>query len=119
MSRTLGAGQSKHTQSPPNVPRARSRHRAWWETVENPKLELVRLPFGMRLEKSGRLVQAFRVDMFPRALPSSILLWVPAALNQLQTVDALTLLNQPVNAFGVYSSRLSFLFDSVWAFLMY
>jgi len=47
------------------------------------------------------------------------LLWVPAALNQLQTVDALTLLNQPVNPFGVYSSRLSFLFDSVWAFLMY
>jgi hypothetical protein len=35
-------------------------------------------------------------------LPSSILLWVPAALNQRQTVDALTLLNQPVNAFGVY-----------------
>jgi hypothetical protein len=52
-----------------NVPRARSRHRAWWGAVENPKLELAHLVFRMRFEKSDRLVQAVRVDMFPRALP--------------------------------------------------
>jgi hypothetical protein len=36
--------------------------------VGNPKLKLAHLLFGMRFEKSDRLVQAFRVDMFPRAL---------------------------------------------------
>jgi hypothetical protein len=41
---------------------------AWWEPIENPKPELAHLPFGMSFEKSDRLVQAFRVDMFPGAL---------------------------------------------------
>jgi hypothetical protein len=36
--------------------------------VGHPKLKLAHLLFGMSFEKSDRLVQAFRVDMFPRAL---------------------------------------------------
>jgi hypothetical protein len=36
--------------------------------VENPKLKLAHLLFGMLFEISDRLVQAFGVDMFPRPL---------------------------------------------------